>query len=153
MGATGALRPAVAALRAGGAEVHALARHVDLAGVVPVAVDWHDTAAVRVALEGRELDEALVYAPTAPAASVAALVAAVSGRVVRLLPSAALRPPATLADLAAPDAVRVVLGWARGAGGSRWHTPAEISAAALGALRDGHDTVLGAVRPWSHRPV
>ncbi|MFI7386225.1 hypothetical protein [Streptomyces sp. NPDC049813] len=40
-------------------------------------------------------------------------------------------------------------------GGTRWHTPQEISAAALASLDadDDRDALLGAVRPWSMRPA
>ena len=45
---------------------------------------------------------------------------------------------------------RLVLGWR----GARWHTPAEVSAAALAlALGAGHEATLGAVRPWAARPA
>ncbi|NED87837.1 hypothetical protein G3I76_48120, partial [Streptomyces sp. SID11233] len=50
---------------------------------------------------------------------------------------------------------RLVLGWHSASGVTRWHTPEDISAAAL-ALLDAPapaDAVLGEVRPWSARPA
>ena len=148
-GATGALRPAALRLAGGGLIVTGLARQVDLPGVTALETDWTDPAAVRDALAGRSFDAALLYCPTAAADSVAAMVGATTGRVVRLLTSAVAAPPFDLADLPPDRAVRLVLGWAPG---PRWHTPEEVSRAALDVLRDGADTVLGAIRPWADRP-
>jgi hypothetical protein len=54
-----------------------------------------------------------------------------------------------------PGVVVLQLGWADGARGSRWHTPGEVSAAAMGALEvpwRPRTVLLGSVRPWSARP-
>jgi hypothetical protein len=55
-----------------------------------------------------------------------------------------------------PGVVALQLGWAaQGARGSRWHTPEEVSAAAMGELAAPwapRTVVLGSVRPWSARP-
>lgn len=54
-----------------------------------------------------------------------------------------------------PGVVVLQLGWAPTAQGSRWHTPAEVSAAVLEELVapwSPRTAVLGSVRPWSARP-
>jgi hypothetical protein len=130
--------------------VFGLARRVDLDAVTPIAVDWADVGAVRAALAPFTFDQALLYCPTAPVRAVAAMRAAVTGRVVHLLTSAAVTPPSTIEDLPDDGSVHVVLGWTAD---RRWHTPDELSAAALDALRTGADAVLGKVRPWSDRPA
>jgi hypothetical protein len=52
--------------------------------------------------------------------------------------------------------VRLLLGWTHAGedGAARWHTPAEISRAALAArgAADGSERILGVLRPWGDRP-
>ena len=169
-GATGALRPAVHALAAQGRTVYALGRpgarlaalRAEVGDAVrPVGVDYRDVPALRAALAEQlpSVVDVLLYCPGAPPPAVGVL-AAGAGRAVLLLTSAAADPALVgrlepdPARLAGPDgAIRLLLGWAAGADGrSRWHTSAEISAAALDSLRDGRARTLGAVRPWTDRP-
>ncbi|MFG3101398.1 hypothetical protein ACGFZL_12875 [Streptomyces sp. NPDC048182] len=116
---------------------------------------------------------ALLYCPFAGPPAVRTLVRAVPpGRpVVLVLTSAHAAPvgresatgpwhPAELPPEArpAPDCRLLVLGWHEegdGAGtGARWHTPEEISTAALDLWDAGRarDAVLGTLRPWGARP-
>ena len=183
VGATRILRPALEPLVTTGWTVTAVARTAeDLAALAvafpgsvrPMAVDYTDVAALRAALDetpgggptagefGRQLfDDALVYAPGADDAAWEVLRARVAGRIVQLLPSAAAAPRADEAfDFAALDPPpagppgsswrRVLLGWRPD---RTWHSPAEISAAAVHSLSAAGDVVLGAVRPWSERPA
>ena len=166
-GATGILRPAVVDLTAAGHQVVALARDIDalarLAGpsVAPAPVDASAPEALTAALAAvGPLDAALVYDPVLSGRpeSWTSIRAAVHGRIVRILTSAAAdtgTPEFSVADLAPGDAdvVRLVLGWAGSGANSRWHTPLEISDAAGSALRSGREAVLGRVRPWPDRPV
>ncbi|MEU9635839.1 hypothetical protein AB0D80_15910 [Streptomyces tendae] len=121
----------------------------------------------------------LLYCPLATPATVRALTAAVEpGRpVVLLLTSAHAAPdgevgggavgargdgaalawtPARLPAAArpVPGCRLLVLGWRTEPEGPRWHTPEEISEAALRVLDadPARDAVLGRVRPWSSRP-
>jgi hypothetical protein len=171
LGATGALRPAALALASSGATVIAWARRPEgltsfaEAAQVPVAlvaVDYHDACAVALALAeltaAAPLDGALLYCPDAHRDVVAAFSAAVDGPVVCLVPSSAAQPVAdTEFDLAAVDVPagsrRLVMGWVEELGVARWHTPEEISAAALEVLSTGRDSLLGHIRPWHHRPT
>ena len=63
--------------------------------------------------------------------------------------SAAVDP--ALGDPYMPDDV-LQLGWFDEDAGPRWHTPTEVSAAALAVLDDGVGRTLGSVRPWDRRP-
>jgi hypothetical protein len=170
-GATGALRPAVRALVDQDRTVYALARpgpgltalQAELCGAVrAIAVDYLDVTALRAALAEHlpaGAQGALLYCPGAPLEAVQ-LLAATADRPVVLSTSAAA-DPALVGD-AVPDparlpgpsgAVRLLLGWAQGPDGtSCWHTPEEISAAALTSLGDGRSQTLGVVRPWTQRP-
>ncbi|MGN5634806.1 hypothetical protein [Streptomyces sp. AC154] len=133
-------------------------------------------ATVRAGLTG-----ALVYAPSGTPAAIEALTRdlVVSGPVVLVLTSKWAAPEAFAGQAAqaaqpgqpaqaapwtpdslpassrpAPGCRRLVLGWHRDAGGARWHTSQEISAAALDLLDApaARDSVLGTVRPWEERP-
>ncbi|MFF7331854.1 hypothetical protein [Streptomyces sp. NPDC008150] len=117
---------------------------------------------------------AVVYAPTAPARTVVDVLRPLlpRGPLVLLLtsewaapaPHGHARPAGPTAwtpDLL-PPALRarpacrpLVLGWRRRTDGARWHTPEEISAAALELLDTdaGTSAVLGTVRPWADRPA
>lgn len=181
VGATRILRPAVTALTARGSAVTAVARSAaGLRGLVnetpgrvtPLKADV--TAAgfgdmLHRATERSGLTGALVYAPAGPPTAIEALTRnlVVSGPVVLLLTSDRAAPGVFAQQSTAwtpdslpawpcqgPDCRRLVLGWHRDAGGARWHTPQEISVAAL-ALLDApaeRDSVLGTVRPWEERP-
>ncbi|MFD7987021.1 hypothetical protein ACFV4M_27085 [Kitasatospora indigofera] len=97
---------------------------------------------------------ALLYCPDAPAEAVAGLLRAVGtgGPAVLLLTSAWAAPGAGQPPF--PAARRLLLGWAAGPGGPRWHTPAEISAGALARFEGPPgDGLLGVVRPWAERPA
>jgi NAD(P)-dependent dehydrogenase (short-subunit alcohol dehydrogenase family) len=159
VGATGALRPAALALAARGEHVFALARPghrlTDLANsaaqIEPVAVDFTDLASLPRTLPDR-YDGALLYCPTAPAEAIR-LFADRAARVVHMLTSSAADPAVAGCepDLTALPAagIRVLLGWRPD---RTWHTPDEISSAALTAWDDGRDRLLGTVRPWTDRP-
>jgi len=101
-----------------------------------------------------------------PDRALAVLRAAVPGPLVAVLPSAAAAPPTVIADVQPALAARLavagvpagelrvlLLGWAAPtAGPTRWHSPAEVSRAALECLDDPSTRVLGVVRPWADRP-
>lgn len=171
----------VYALARSAAELAVLAHASDASSVavVPVAVDYTDVTALRAALQAAlgaalpdsvgGIDAALIYAPAAGAETLAVLRRAVAGQTVELLTSAAAEPahavdperrvaadaePFDLAALAQPvpspgEWWRLVLGWRPD---RTWHSPAEISGAALRALQEQRNAVLGRVRPWSDRP-
>lgn len=178
IGATGILAPAVDALRNAGRNVVAVSRGTrpEPEGVETVHVDAEDGVALSDALAGRAWVDALVYAPAVSDSSLEWLRAATRGRLVLVRTSAAADP--RRGDLAVPPGT-LQLGWrdadadsastgpevtgAATAAGSgvparhpppteRWHTPAEVSAAALAVLADGTARTLGSVRPWSDRP-
>lgn len=163
VGATGVLRPAVLDLVGGGTEVIGLARDrgrlAALAtacgpGFRPLAVDYTDDAALAGALAevpAPGFSAALLYCPGAPATAVRLLAERVSGRVVCLLTSSWARPGRRRPAYGV-SCVELLLGWAREAAGTRWHTPAEISRAALDVLASGRPGTLGTVRPWRDRP-
>jgi len=110
------------------------------------------------------LDYAVFYGPALTAQTLAVLTNAVRYRAVLVLTSEAAAPTgpgdegAGLAPLAAryrarPQDAVVLLGWKSvDRGRSRWHTPGEVSAAALEALEGYGDVLLGRVRPWEQRP-
>ncbi|MFE2374697.1 hypothetical protein [Streptomyces sp. NPDC059398] len=121
------------------------------------------------------LTGALVYSPALPpGAAASCLRGLLGGPCVLLLPSRWADPaeaavwghggaagqgswtPALLPPEARPaEWVRpLVLGWRAEEGGTRWHTPEEISAAALELLDAPAPAaaVLGRVRPWAGRP-
>lgn len=102
---------------------------------------------------------------------------AVDGPLVAVLTSAVAAPPAAddpaavlgalvrrLVEAGTPaqDLRLLVLGWAvptpapstpsEPPGPVRWHTPAEVSAAALAVLGDPAPARLGVLRPWADRP-
>lgn len=155
------------ALAAAGHQVLAAARTArdlrDLAStdpecIVPLPVDYTDDSAFAAALAGHGFDQAVVYAPALSDRSRSALLDIPAGTSVDILTSAAARPsvspeePFELSRIgpARSPWCRLVLGWT----GSppRWHTPAEISEAAVDVLRLGEDRLLGTVRPWADRP-
>lgn len=139
--------------------------------VTPLAVDVTADAfgaQLRGAAERAPLTGALVYAPAAHPGTLAELVCpVVAGPVVLLVTSEGAAPSRTGTDSQVwplnglPTAARseeasrlLVLGWHGQGHMARWHTPQEISAAAL-ALLDapaGRDAALGRLRPWASRP-
>ncbi|MFC8226373.1 hypothetical protein [Streptomyces sp. NPDC057287] len=181
VGATGALLPAVRAATALGDTVTALARTAtalrDLERRTggrsrPLPRDYRAPGLREdLARASREIPftGALLYCPLATPSTVRALTAAVppDRPVVLLLTSAHAAPDSGAADglpwspARLPPAARptpgcrlLVLGWRTEPDGARWHTPEEISGAALRVLdaAPAGDAVLGCVRPWSSRP-
>lgn len=145
VGATGILGPAAAAFTARGDDVIRISRS-GRAG--SIGVDASDAQALSEALADRSWDDALVYRPAVSDASLAFVRAATPGRCVQVRTSAAADP--ALGILVIPrDTLQ--LGWT-GDPERRWHTPAEVSCAALEVLADGRPRTLGAVRPWNDRP-
>jgi hypothetical protein len=145
IGATGILGPAAAAFTARGDDVIGVSRS-GRAG--SIGVDAADAHALSAALAERSWDDALVYRPAVSDASLAFVRSATPGRCVQVRTSAAADP--ALGILVIPrDTLQ--LGWT-GDPERRWHTPAEVSCAALEVLADGRPRTLGAVRPWSDRP-
>ncbi|MEU8382562.1 hypothetical protein [Streptosporangium sp. NPDC048865] len=152
VGGTGILSPAVRVLVDRGARVSVVSRsgHGVPAGADAVVADVTRVAALAAALdlaigERGPLRLALAYQPFAPAGAWAALAARVGGPLVALLTSGhaapldAPAPPlpagaAVGAEGAVGAEVRhLLLGWHPAGAGlpARWHTPEEISAAAL----------------------
>jgi len=167
VGGTGILRTAAQTLAERGRRVTVLARGATdkPPGRFAAAVDLRDTPALGAALDDAiavrgPFDLALVYAPTAPAASMEAIAGHVEGHLIYVLTSEWSAPDADRAerDAWAPDGAghttqRVTLGWTYGAEGARWHTPEEVGRAALDALEHGaRETTLGTLRPWTDRP-
>ena len=129
-------------------------------------VDHGDAGALAAALDGAlaargPLAAALVYMPSAPLASWQALAARTAGaRRIAVLTSAHGAPgrsTATRRDAVAADAGTgvLLLGWTVEDGVARWHTPEDISGAALQLLSVPGlaEAVLGTVEPWSDRPA
>lgn len=150
VGASGILAPAASALVARGARVTGISRSRPVpSGVVPLRLDAHDFRELDHALAEARWDVALVYEPAVTAETLHRIVSAVDGRTVLVRTSAAADPAR---GEPAPVRNTLLLGWTRSASGIRWHTPQEVSDAALDVLDDGSFRVLGAVRPWADRP-
>ena len=143
VGATGILAPAVVALRARGVEVLGVARSgADL--------EADGTSGSFASMLPSTLSGALLYGPAVTWSAVEDVAGRSDGPVVHVLTSAASDPEVSLPP--APDGVRrLFLGWRPT--DRTWHTPEEVSAAAL-AMYDSPTApdVLGVVRPWSDRP-
>jgi hypothetical protein len=178
VGGTGVLRPAVAGLCARNIDVTAVSRSDDRlsalaeeaasrghsAYVHGVRADYTVPDQFKAALEQAAGDDglfkaAMVYAPDAPEASLEAVAAVVCGRLLLILTSRYAAPDRRgrvkypLRRHGPIPTVRyLLLGWHVGEVGPRWHTPEEISEAALDALCGSRDAQLGVVRPWGHRP-
>lgn len=159
VGASGILAPLVAALAREGHTVLGVSRHpahAQTADVIMVAADTTTVAGARRTARAGPFSQAVVYGPAVSGPSLAELLRQVTGPGVLILTSGAA-DPAVARDVARiPDQRRprpgdgvLLLGWTAQTG---WHTPEEVSAAALSALRDGGDHVLGTVRPWRDRP-
>ncbi len=147
VGGTGILSPAVRVLVDRGARVSVVSRsgHGVPAGADAVVADVTRVAALAAALdlaigERGPLGLALAYQPFAPAGAWAALAARVDGPLVALLtsghaaPRDAPAPPLPAGAVAGAEVRHLLLGWHPPGAGlpARWHTPEEISAAALG---------------------
>lgn len=151
VGAAGILAPAASALMKRGAEVTGISRRRrSPAGVDGLHVDAHDLPALDAALGSARWEAAIVYAPAVTARTLPRIAAAVDGRVVLVRTSAAADPAHGLEPVLAPDVL--LLGWVDDGRSTRWHTPQEVSDAALEVLADGEPRILGAVRPWERRP-
>lgn len=153
VGATGILRPAARALTAQGDAVIGIAREnpVEAADASILTVDARDADALAGSLEGSRWDDGIVYAPAVGDSSLAYLRDATPGRVVVVFTSGHA-DPARGSLVVARDTVQ--LGWRAQAGPGEdvWHSPEEVSAAALQVLADGEPRTVGVVRPWSDRP-
>jgi hypothetical protein len=163
VGGTGILAPAALALAKGGARVGVLARRPERRAVgYPIRADTGDPEVLGAALD-RALAAhgpftlALAYLPEAPARSVAALAARVSGELVHVLTSTWGAPGVgraqreAFAPRGAGPTRWVLLGWTRaGDGTPRWHTPEEVSAAVLAAREE--ETRVGELEPWGDQP-
>lgn len=169
VGASGILAPLALELAARGDEVVAvgrepsgLARLTSSAAngaVRAIAADTTSKDDIRRVIDAAPYDHAIMYAPAVPPTMRPRLLERVVGRAVLVLTSAAADPqeaPAWHDAVAAarprPGDAVVLLGWAQDRGAARWHTPAEVSAAALRALDAGQDSILGEIRPWNERP-
>lgn len=172
VGGTGMLRPAVHDLLADGAHVVVVARRPERAAtgtsaddrLTPVVADWTDPLgwrdAVRVALNGRVVYEALIWAHTPYDQAIhrnLAEVLAPTAVIVQLWGSANSDPRLSRpwpAECRPPrDYRRVVLGFADGPAGTRWLTDREISNGAFNALREPTaEQVVGRVEPWTEHP-
>ncbi len=111
-------------------------------------MDARDVSGLSTALDGFRWGDALVYRPAVSAETLAYLRAMTPGRCVIVLTSEDA-DPARPREVS-PD-LTLQLGWQDGAV-PRWHTPTEVSHAALAVLADGVSRTLGATRPWSDRP-
>jgi NAD(P)-dependent dehydrogenase (short-subunit alcohol dehydrogenase family) len=176
VGATGILRPAALSLLSHGSVVIAVGRDVDRLAELSAAAEAQpgqlrevrtdatdpgfvdEIGAVLSELD-RTLVSAVVYAPAISAESADEIMRRWNPRLVEILTSRWAEPTVldrewTVADLPrAPDLRhRLVLGWQRVQSRSAWHTPEQISAAALAALDLPGDRILGRVHPWSDRP-
>jgi hypothetical protein len=182
IGATGILGPAVQTLVERGTSVVAVARDATaLAELVQTsdgngngpsvtvrAVDARDAVALAGAVDGLSLAGAIGYGPAVSADSWTVLARLVDGPVVQVLTSSATDPSRPPLPAPTRPFARLILGWTAD---GRWHTPAEVSAAAVHVLDDaataasraqrtpvqrnpGQETpVLGRVRPWAERPI
>jgi hypothetical protein len=177
VGATGILAPACASLVARGGAVLAVARtaddldrlHADTLGaggeLSTLAADATSDGFVG-RLEALPLTGGLVYAPATVGGATDRLAERLGRRLVEVVTSSYADPDSATYDdrwaggeLRPAGHTRVVLGWAldentadRSGPQSRWHSPDEVSAAAVEALTTGRDRVLGLVAPWETRP-
>lgn len=149
VGASGILAPAAAAFVARGVPVAGIGLTRAMpAGVEAIHVDATDADALRAALGDRRWSAAIVYEPAVSSDSIG-VVSGAADRVVRVRTSGAVDPAHGEAEV--PEGV-LQLGWTAGPDPARWHTPEEVSAAALEVLADGMARTLGEIRPWERRP-
>lgn len=154
VGASGVLRPAAERLIARGRPVIGVGRggRALPPGCARVAVDAADAGALREALGALSWRDAIVYSAAAGEETMRMLRASTPGRLVHVRTTEHADPARSDADPggALPPAC-LQLGWT----GDRrhpWHSPEQISDAALAVLADGSSRTLGAVRPWVQRP-
>ena len=167
VGATKILRPAVTELLRDGSKVMGFARtKSDLdtlkaqsgSGFDFVAVDYTDVAALAsVARTLPKIDAALIYAPGASVESSLIFRDLVDGPVVEILGSSAARENPDLpftADQIIPTGnqpwITLVLGWTVD---KKWHSAEQISQRAIEVLKSEVNGTLGALRPWTDRPI
>lgn len=151
VGASGILAPAASALVERGAEVTGVShRRQSPTGVDGLLVDAHDLTALDAVLGTARWSAAIVYAPAVTDHALPRIAEAVDGRVVLVRTSAAADPAHGNEPVLAPDVL--LLGWVDDGASTRWHTPREVSDAALEVLADGAPRILGTVRPWERRP-
>lgn len=123
-----------------------------------VAVDYTDTAALALAVRTLpKIDAALIYAPGASFESSLIFRDLVDGPVVEILGSSAARGNPDLpfaADQIIPTGNQpwntLVLGWTVD---KKWHSAEQISQRAVEVLKSGVNGTLGALRPWTDRPI
>jgi len=160
VGATGILAPLGALLRAAGARTVGISRGSRLGEGVwdeRVALDTQDVGAVGDWVAGRagEVSAVVAYSPAVGDGGWT-LLGGLAGRVLVVATSRWAGPGAPDPPWAGmPGVVVLQLGWAQGERGGRWHTPAEVSAAAMAELTaawEPRTVVLGSVRPWAARP-
>ena len=183
VGASGILKPAALYLLGDGLDVIGVARsRPRLAELAQAANNVTQSAALHVLqADAREiglagqverlidqrrlrLDAVLVYGPATTDAVVERLLLATDCPVELILTSRWADPTTaghewSLSDLPEVEQKdrdrlrRLVLGWRRRNGISRWHDAVQISAAALDAITTSGDQLLGTVTPWSERPA
>jgi hypothetical protein len=159
VGASGILAPLGALLGARGLRTVGISRGSRLGEGVwdeRVALDTQDPGAVAdwVAGQAGDVSAVVAYSPAVAPGSWP-LVAGLAAQVLVVATSRWAAPGAPAPPWAGLAGVAVLqLGWAQAGTGSRWHTPAEVSAAVLEelAVPRPRTTVLGSVRPWSSRP-
>ncbi len=150
VGASGIFAPAAVTLLSRGVPVTGVGRSRPMPdGVEALRVDATDASALASALGARRWTDAVVYAPAVSDASLALLGAAVDARTVVVRTSADADPARGEAEI--PDDT-LQLGWTGDSASPRWHSPTEVSDAALAVLDDGIGRTLGCVRPWAERP-
>ncbi len=149
VGGTGILAPAVVGLAARGMVVSIVSRNKhrtsDIGDIV--LADVTNVPSFVTALGDRRFDLALAYLPFGDQAAWD-VIDARADRVVQVLTSVYAAPDRPQPPL--PGRPRLILGWHPT---GRWHTPEEISAAALELAFSGNDAVLGVTRPWGERPA
>jgi hypothetical protein len=160
VGASGILAPLGALLGARGLRTVGVSRGSRLGEGVwdeRVALDTQDAAAVGdwVAGQAGDVSTVVAYSPAVAPASWPPL-GGLAARVMVVATSRWAAPGAPAPPWAGLAGVVVLqLGWAGAGPGSRWHTPAEVSAAVLEELVvpwRPRTALLGSVRPWSARP-
>ncbi|PDQ35989.1 MAG: hypothetical protein B5766_02255 [Candidatus Lumbricidophila eiseniae] len=151
IGASGVLAPAAAKLvRTGDTVTGVSLRRPVPTGVEHVLVDARSVSAFSSAINERCWNRAVVYAPAVSSGVLKRLDSAVEGVIVLVRTTAAVTD--TVGRLELPPGT-LQLGWTDAPDGkTRWHTPEEISQAALEVLNNGRATVLGRITPWADRP-
>lgn len=152
VGASGILAPAAAALVLRNFHVTGISRNnVGMpTGVHPLVVDAKNLPALTYAVNGHSWSTAIVYMPAVEEGTLALLRSIVTGHLVEVRVAADADPVHGAFEVPSDT---LQLGWHEAPpGAARWHTPDEVSAAALEVLSDSRGRILGAVRPWEHRP-